>query len=167
MTFRSSIRFTIIAALLAAVLVIAPAASASSHGGGYVLRRSAPNGIDPHGKQARYDAQKVTMPARGDATASSVPSVPDRTDGLQHFTMPAKGDAITSSVPSVPDRTDGLGTSRGPQVVQLPLAADSNGGFSWSDGIIAAAFLLGASLLAAFAVMIVRGRGRDGLAMPS
>ena len=141
MTFRSSIRFTITAALLAAVLVIAPAASASSHGGGYVLRRSAPNGIDPHGRQARYDAQKVVMPS--------------------------KGDAITSSVPSVPDRTDGLGTSRGPQVVQLPVAADVNGGFSWSDGIITAAFLLGASLLAAFAVMTVRGRGRDGLAMPS
>jgi len=141
MTFRSSIRFTITAALLAAVLVIAPAASASSHGGGYVLRRSAPNGIDPHGRQARYDAQKVVMPS--------------------------KGDAIRSSVPSVPDRTDGLGTSRGPQVVQLPVAADGNGGFSWSDGIITAAFLLGASLLAAFAVMTVRGRGRDGLAMPS
>ena len=140
MTFRSSIRFTITAALLAAVLVIAPAASASSHGGGYVLRRSAPNGIDPHGRQARYDAQKVVMPP--------------------------KGDAITSSVPSVPDRTDGLGTSRGPQVVQLAAAAPSTGGLSWTDGIIAAAFLLGASLLAAFAFMSIRGR-RDGLAIPS
>jgi hypothetical protein len=141
MTFRTSIRFTITAAALAGVLVIAPAASASSHGGGYVLRRSAPNGIDPHGMQARYDAQRVTMPA--------------------------KGDAITNSVPSVPDRTDGLGTSRGPQVVQLPMAAESNGGISWTDGIIAAALLLGASLLAAFVVMSVRGRGRGGLAMPS
>ena len=142
MTFRSSIRFTITAAALAAVLVIAPAASASSHGGGYVLRRSAPNGIDPHGRLARYDAPHVTMLGKG-------------------------GQTITNSVPSVPDRTDGLGTSRGPQVVQLPVAADSNGGFSWTDGIIAAAFLLGASLLAAFVVMSVRGRGRGGLAMPS
>lgn len=141
MTFRSSIRFTITAAALASVLVIAPAASASSHGGGYVLRRSAPNGIDPHGRQARYDAQRVTMPP--------------------------KSDSITNSVPSVPDRIDGLGTARGPQVVQLPMAAESNGGISWTDGIIAAALLLGASLLAAFAVMSVRGRGRGGLAMPS
>jgi len=162
MTFRFSIRFSITAAVLAAVLVIAPAASASSHGGGYVLRRSAPNGIDPHGTQARYDAQQVTV-------ANSVPSVPDRTDGLGTSRGPqvAQGDVTANSVPAVPDRTDGLGTSRGPRVVQLPMAADSNGGFSWTDGIIAAAFLLGASLLAAFAVMSVRGRGRGGLAMPS
>jgi hypothetical protein len=149
MTFRSSLRFTITAAALAGVLVIAPTASASSHGDGFVLRRSAPNSVDPQ--------------------VNSVPSVPDRTDGLGTSRGPqvVQGDAIANSVPSVPDRTDGLGTSRGPQVVELPVAADSNGGFSWADGVITAAFLLGASLLAAFAVMSVRGRGRGGLAMPS
>jgi hypothetical protein len=163
MTFRSSIRFTITAAALAGVLVVAPAASASPAGDGFVPRRSAPNGIDPHGRQARY-AQQVAMPAKGEAITNTVPSVPDRTDGLGTSRGPV---ASTSSEPSVPDRSDGLGTSRGPQVVQLPMAADSNGGFSWTDGIITVAFLLGASLLAAFAVMSVRGRGRGGLAMPS
>jgi hypothetical protein len=156
MTFRSSIRITTAAAALAAVLVIAPAASASSNGDTPVPRRSALNGVDPHGRVVASDTQQAVNP--------SVPIVPDRSDGLGTSQGPL---VVTSSIPVVPDRSDGLGTSRGPQVVQVPIAAQSTGGLSWSDGIIAAAFLLGASLLAAFAFMSIRGRGRGGLAIPS
>ncbi len=145
MTFRSSIRLTTAAAALAAVLVIAPAASASVP---VVPDRS-------DGLGTSHGPLVIT---------SSVPIVPDRSDGLGTSHGPL---VITSSVPIVPDRSDALGTSRGPQLVQVPIAAASNGGFSWSDGIIAAAFLLGASLLAAFAFTSIRNRRREGLAIPS
>jgi hypothetical protein len=74
---------------------------------------------------------------------------------------------ITPSVPSVPDRTDLLGTSRGPQVVQVPLATTNDGGLSWTNAAIGAAFLLAASLLAAYAFMSATGRRRGGLPTPS
>ena len=145
MTLRTSIRLPIVASALAAVLVIAPAASASAPGS-FVLRRSAPSVVDPHGTQARYNAQKV---------------MPQTVDPFDHH------GSITTSVPSVPDRIDGLGSARGPQVVQLPLATTNDGGLSWTDGAIGAAFLLAALLLVAYAVKSAGGRRRGGLPLPS
>jgi hypothetical protein len=145
MTLRTSIRLPIIASAVAAVLVIAPAASASSDPG-FLLRRSAPTVIDPHGTQARYNAQKV-MPQAANPFAHS--------------------GSITAGVPSVPDRVDGLGSARGPQVVQLPVTTTNDGGLSWTDALIGAAFLLAASLLAAYTLMSAGGRRRGGLPTPS
>lgn len=126
MTLRTSIRLPIVASAVAAVLVIAPTASASSDPGSLVLRRSAPNVVAPHGTQARYNAQKV---------------MPQTANPFSH------SGSITTSVPSVPDRIDGLGSARGPQVVQLPLATTNDGGLSWTDAAIGAAFLLAAAPL--------------------
>jgi hypothetical protein len=145
MTLRTSIRLPIVASAVAAVLVIAPTASASSDPG-FVLRRSAPNVVEPHGVQARHNAQKV-MPVTVNPFAHS--------------------SSITTSVPSVPDRIDGLGSARGPQVVQLPLATTNDGGLSWIDAAIGAAFLLAASLMAAYTVMSAGRRRRGGLPTPS
>ncbi|MDQ1633067.1 MAG: hypothetical protein QOC80_3039, partial [Frankiaceae bacterium] len=102
--------------------------------------------VNPHGTQARYNAQKV-MPITANPFAHT--------------------GSITASVPSVPDRVDGLGSARGPQVVQLPLATTNDGGLSWADAVIGAAFLLAASLLAAYAIMSAGGRRRGGLPPPS
>jgi hypothetical protein len=146
MTFRTSIRFPIAASALAAVLVIAPTASARPDSGSFVLPHTAPNVVDPHGTQARYNAQKE-MPPTADPFAHS--------------------GSTTASVPSVPDRIDGLGSARGPQVVQLPLATTNDGGPSWTDAAIGAAFLFAASLLAAYAVKSAGGRRRGGLPTPS
>jgi hypothetical protein len=140
MTLRTTIRISTVAAALVTVLAIAPAASAASTGHGWVLRRSAPTTADPHGTQARYDAQRVTLPA------SSTQAV-----------EPA----------AVPDRVDGIGTARGPQVVQVSAAPTGNDSLSWAEAAIGGAFLLGASLLAAFAFMTMRARRQAGLVLPS
>jgi hypothetical protein len=159
MTFRTSLRLSITTSALAAVLAIAPTASARPYSGSFLPSPSAPNVVDPHGTQARYNAQKVT-PSAADVIAHRG-TTPPAADAFAH-----RG-PTSASVPSVPDRTDGLGSSRGPQLVQVPLATASDSGLSWSDALIGGAFLLGASLLAAFAVMSARGRGRGGLQMPS
>jgi hypothetical protein len=142
MTLRTSIHLSAASAALAAVLVIAPAASASSNGEGFVLRRSAPNVVLPHG--VHRDAQRA---------------IPQSTD------WPVQAAPLVAGVPAVPDRIDRIGTGHGPQVVQVPLAEDGQG-FDWSNAAIGAAFLLGALLLVVFAVMS-GGRRRGGLAMPS
>jgi hypothetical protein len=146
MTFRTSLRFSITASALAAVLAIAPTASARPDSGSFGLQRSAQNVVDPHGTQARYNAQKV---------------MPETVDPFDH-----RG-SITASVPSVPDRVDGLGSARGPQVVQLPQATTNDGGLSWTDGAIGAAFLLAALLLVAYTIKSTGGRRRGGLPLPS
>jgi hypothetical protein len=97
-------------------------------------------------------------------------SVPDRVDKLGVIGqggIAVQSGSITSSVPTVPDRTDLLGTSRGPQLVQVPTATASAEGLSWTYGAIGAAFLLAASLLVAYAVKSAGGRRRGGLPLPS
>ena len=138
MTLRTSIRLSAASAALAAVLVIAPAASASSDGHTFVLRRSAPTVVVPHG------AHRNTFVLRRSAPIVVFPQ---------------------AGVPAVPDRIDGIGSARGPQVVQVP-SAEGGTSFDWSDALIGGAFLLGALLLVAFTAASI-GRRRGGLAMPS
>jgi hypothetical protein len=139
MNIRTSTRLVTLAATMIAVVAIAPAAQAASHGT-FVLRRSAPTGIDPHGTQARYNAQRVIYPGG--------------------FPI---GVVKSTGAPSVPDRVDGLGSVRGPQIVPTPgrAASDSSSSFNWSYAATGAGLLLAAALLAMFTVSAA-GRRRGG-----
>jgi hypothetical protein len=145
MNIRTSTRLITLTATMIAVVAIAPAAQASSDGT-FVLRRSAPPVvIDPHGTQARYNAQRVIFHRGG-----------------------FLGVVKSTGAPSVPDRVDGIGSARGPQVVQAPgRVTDGGSSFDWSAAALSAGLLLAAVLLVVFTVSAVGGRRNGGIPLQS
>jgi hypothetical protein len=94
--------------------------------------------LDPHGTQARYDAQVSGLGLYGQAASSSPP----------------------------PNRVDRLGTASGPRFVQASTeSAGASQSFDWVDAAIGAGFATLLMVVASVAATRVRRRG--GVAMPS
>lgn len=117
---------------IAAFLAFAPAAMAKGQPPNTIIlhRTGTAVNIDPHGTQARYNAQVSTLTG-----ASAAPSLS-------------------------PDRSDKLGGVGGPRVVQVTAApAASSQTFDWADAAVGAGIALLVMVTAGAAATLLRGRG--------
>ena len=135
---RSHTRTTWLILLVAALAFPASAMANGQSAHQIVLHRSGTIiSLDPHGTQARYDAQVSKFGLFGTAASPSLP----------------------------PDRVDQLGTADGPQPVQVATVTPAaSSGFDWAAAITGAGAAIALGLLALAGVSASRNR-RGGVAL--
>ena len=125
--------------LLVAALAFPASAMANGHSSRQIVlhRSGAVISLDPHGTQARYDAQDSKFGLFGSAASPSLP----------------------------PDRVDQLGTANGPRPVQVAtVTTASSTGFDWTAAIVGAGAGIVLGLLAMAGISAGRNR-RGGVAV--